>query len=80
MSKYPAIAYKEAVQVAKALGFMKRSHRKTSHVQYKHPVSGKKVPIPNYGKENYGPDLLANICRGLGVTKKEFYKVLTKKA
>lgn len=74
MSNSPAISHKDAVKVAEYLGFIKRSHDGTSHVQFKNPTTGAKATIPAY-KEPYGHDLFASICRQLGVTKKQFFGI-----
>ena len=78
MSKHPAIAYKEATKVVIHLGYKKKSHAGTSHVQYKHPETGKKITLPDYGKENYRAPLFGKICRDIGITKKEFFSILKK--
>ena len=76
MSNTPAIAYKDAVKVAEHLGF-KPKNKEGSHGQFKHPQTNKKVTLPNY-KECYSQDLLASICRQLGINKKDFF-ILFKK-
>jgi predicted RNA binding protein YcfA (HicA-like mRNA interferase family) len=76
MSNNPAITYKEAVKVAKQLGFQLKSHAGTSHMQFKHPETKKKVTIPKYGKEVFGLDLISNICRQMGISKKTFFSLL----
>ena len=79
MSSQPAINYKKAEKVVLSLGFQKRPQKGTSHIHFKHPKTGNKVTLPNYGKENYGPDLLSNICRQMGVKKGQFFKILKQK-
>jgi len=74
LTNTPAVSHKEATKVAETLGFIKKSHE-GSHMQFKHPTTGKKVTIPLY-KETYGPDLFSFICRQMGITKKEFFKYL----
>ena len=76
MSRYPAITYKDVVFVVKKLGFELKSHKSTSHMQYKHPVSGKKVTISKHNKKNFGPDLITWTVRQIGITKKEFFTLL----
>jgi len=76
MGSTPAVTFRQAIKVAKFLGFMEKTRKGTSHTQHQHPKTGKKVTIPDYGSENYGPDLLSNICRQMGITKKEFFKIL----
>lgn len=74
MTNTPAVTHREATRVAEALGFVLKS-QEGSHMQFKHPEMGKKVTIPKY-KKAYGPDLFSNICRQLGVTKKDFFRIL----
>ena len=64
--------------VAIHLGYERRSRSGTSHIQFKHPKTGVKVTLPDYGKENYCKSLLSKICRDMGITKKEFFKILRK--
>jgi len=78
MSNTPAVSFKKALKVARFLGFVEKTRGGTSHTQHKHPQSGNKVTIPDYGSENYGPDLLKNICEQMGISKKEFFSILKK--
>lgn len=75
MSHNPTVCYKEALEVVKSLGYKKRG-QVGSHVQFKHPGTGRKATLPNYGKKVYGPDLFSNVCRQLDMSKKDFFVIL----
>ena len=76
MSKYPAVTHKEVIKVAQALGFELRSHQGTSHMQYKHQLSQRRLTISVHSKKNLEPDLMSWTFRQMGITKKKFFEVL----
>ncbi len=66
--------------VLKALSFVEKRHRSTSHAQWEGYVNGQRriVTVDHFSskKEKYGKRLLGKMIAQSGLTKKEFYSYL----
>lgn len=72
MSDKPQLKHTDLERVARGLGFVFKV-QVGSHMQYKHPATGKKVTIAKYNHP-YGEDLVSSMARQMGIEKKELYK------
>ncbi len=79
MSKeYLPLTYKEVTQILKNLGFILRNKKGTSHEQWvKEADKFYKVTV-DCPKSPFTQDLISYMARQAGVSKKEFYKALSK--
>ncbi|MBW2089274.1 MAG: type II toxin-antitoxin system HicA family toxin [Deltaproteobacteria bacterium] len=78
--KYPPLDRKQVENILKALGFIEKSHKSTSHAQWEGYIKGQRrvVTVDHLSrkKEKYGKRLLGKMIQQSGLTKKEFYKYL----
>ena len=77
MNKLPRLTGKELGKIVEKLGFV-YSHTTGSHMVYEH-TDGRRTTIPHHAGEEIGPGLLSKIIKkDLGITREEFFKLLTK--
>ena len=79
MSKeYPPLTYKEVTQILKNLGFTLRDKKGTSHEQWVKKTDRFYKVTVDYPKSPFSQDLILYMAKQAGVSKKEFYKALSK--
>lgn len=75
MPKLPSLKAKQVINVLLKVGFMQRN-TSGSHIIFRHPQTGKIVPVPFHGGRDIKKGTLRSIVRQSGLSLQEFVDLL----